>query len=145
MLGYWGAEAETAQRFQGEWFLTGDIVSMGQDGALTYHGRADDMMNAGGVRVSPIEVEAALNAHPAILESAAAEVTVKADTTVIAAFYVSKAPVETAELEAFVAERLARYKCPRLYARVEALPKGANGKLLRRRLRDSYEGTHGRA
>jgi len=141
MLGYWGAEAETSQRFQGEWFLTGDMVSMGQDGALTYHGRADDMMNAGGVRVSPIEVEAALNAHPAILESAAAEVTVKADTTVIAAFYVAKGPVETAELERFVAGRLARYKCPRLYSRVETLPKGANGKLLRRALRERYEET----
>ena len=145
MLGYWGAEEETRQRTLGEWFLTGDIVSMAENGALTYLGRADDMMNAGGVRVSPIEVESALNAHPAILESAAAEVSVKADTTVIAAFYVAKGPVETAELERFVAGRLARYKCPRIYTRVEALPKGANGKLLRRRLRESYEETHGHA
>jgi len=145
MLGYWGAEDETRQRYQGEWFLTGDMVSMGQDGSLTYLGRADDMMNAGGVRVSPIEVEAALNDHPAILESAAAEVTVKADTTVIAAFYVAKGPVETAELERFVAGRLARYKCPRLYTAVKALPKGANGKLLRRALRDSYEESLGQA
>jgi len=139
MLGYWGEEEETRQRFLGEWFLTGDLVSMGQDGALTYLGRADDMMNAGGVRVSPLEVEAALNAHPAILESAAAEVAVKADTTVIAAFYVAKGPVEVDELERHVAGRLARYKCPRIFIRVEALPKGANGKLLRRALRESYE------
>jgi len=144
-LGYWGAKDETAQRFDGEWFLTGDLVSMAKDSALTYLGRADDMMNTGGVRVSPLEVEAALNAHPAILESAAAEVTVKADTTVIAAFYVAKAPVEADELERFVAGRLARYKCPRLYIRLEALPKGANGKLLRRRLRETYEETHEQA
>jgi acyl-coenzyme A synthetase/AMP-(fatty) acid ligase len=142
MLGYWGAEEETRQRILGEWFLTGDIVSMAGNGALTYLGRVDDMINAGGVRVSPIEVESALNAHPAILESAAAEVRVKADTTVIAAFYVSTGPVETVELERHVAGRLARYKCPRIYARVEALPKGANGKLLRQRLRESYEETH---
>ncbi len=142
MLGYWGAEEETRQRILGEWFLTGDIVSMTGNGALTYLGRVDDMINAGGVRVSPIEVESALNAHPAILESAAAEVRVKADTTVIAAFYVSTGPVETVELERHVARRLARYKCPRIYARVEALPKGANGKLLRQRLRESYEETH---
>jgi len=145
MLGYWAAKDETAQRFDGEWFLTGDLVSMAKDSALTYLGRADDMMNTGGVRVSPLEVEAALNAHPAILESAAAEVTVKADTTVIAAFYVAKAPVEADELERFVAGRLARYKCPRLYIRLEALPKGANGKLLRRRLRETYEETHEQA
>src|SRR5680860_117842 len=143
MLGYWGADEETRQRFAGEWFLTGDLVSMAEDGALTYLGRADDMMNAGGVLVSPIEVESALNAHPAILESAAVEVTVKADTTVIAAFYVAKDPVETDDLERFVAGRLARYKCPRIYTCVEALPKGANGKLLRRRLRDCYEKTTG--
>jgi acyl-coenzyme A synthetase/AMP-(fatty) acid ligase len=141
MLGYWDAEEETAQRFQGEWFLTGDHVRMDQDGALTYLGRSDDMMNAGGVRVSPIEVEAALNAHPAILESAAAEVTVKADTTVIAAFYVSEDRIEAQVLEDFVAGRLARYKCPRIYARVEALPKSPNGKLLRQRLREAYEKT----
>jgi len=139
MLGYWGAEEETRERFQGEWFLTGDMVSMAGDGALTYHGRGDDMMNAGGIRVSPLEVESALNAHPAIFESAAVEDTVKADTTVIAAFYMSRTPVESAELEGFVAARLARYKCPRIYARVEALPKGANGKLLRRVLRERYE------
>jgi acyl-coenzyme A synthetase/AMP-(fatty) acid ligase len=145
MLGYWGAEEETRQRFLGEWFLTGDMVSMAEDGALTYLGRADDMINAGGVRVSPIEVESALNAHPAIIESAAAEVRVKADATVIAAFYVSTGPIETAELQRHVAGRLARYKCPRIYARVEALPKGANGKLLRQRLRQSYEEAHGSA
>jgi acyl-coenzyme A synthetase/AMP-(fatty) acid ligase len=139
MLGYWGTEEETRQRFQGEWFLTGDLVSMAADGALTYLGRADDMMNAGGVRVSPIEVESALNAHPAIVESAAAEVTVKADTTVIAAFYVAKGPIDADELERFVAERLARYKCPRIYTRVDALPKGPNGKLLRRAFRDDHE------
>ncbi|HUW73204.1 MAG TPA: class I adenylate-forming enzyme family protein [Methyloceanibacter sp.] len=141
MLGYWGADDETRRRFQGEWFLTGDLVSMAEDGALTYLGRADDMMNAGGIRVSPIEVETALNAHPAVVECAAAEVTVKADTTVIAVFYVAKDPVETDDLEHFVAGRLARYKCPRLYTRVEALPRGPNGKLLRRHLRDSYEKT----
>ncbi len=145
MLGYWGAEEETRQRFLGERFLTGDMVSMAADGALTYLGRADDMINAGGVRVSPIEVESALNAHPAILESAAAEVRVKADATVIAAFYVSTGPIETAELERHAAGRLARYKCPRIFARVEALPKGANGKLLRHAYAESYEETHGQA
>jgi hypothetical protein len=79
--------------------------------------------------------------HPAIVESAATEVRVKAVTTVIAAFYVSNASVETTDLERFVAGRLARYKCPRIYARVEAIPKGANNKLLRQVLRKSYEET----
>ena len=139
MLFYWGAEAETAGRFKGEWFLTGDLVSMATDGALTYLGRADDMMNAGGIRVSPLEIENVLNAHPNIAESAAVEVLVKLDTTVIAAFYVPNGQVEQAELEQHAAEKLARYKCPRIYAEVDALPKGPNGKLLRRQLRETYE------
>jgi acyl-coenzyme A synthetase/AMP-(fatty) acid ligase len=145
MLGYFGAGAETRARFDGEWFLTGDTVEMAGDGALTYLGRSDDMMNAGGVRVSPIEVEQAMNTHPAIEECAAAEVTVKADTTVIACFYVGPQHADEAKLSAFAAERLARYKCPRIFVRVEALPKGANGKILRRRLRETWEHDHGQA
>lgn len=139
MLFYWNAEEETEARFDGEWFLTGDLVSMAPDGALTYLGRADDMMNAGGIRVSPLEVENVLNAHPDIAESAAVEVLVKADTTVIAAFFVPNGAVDQADLERHAAGKLARYKCPRIYVQVEALPKGPNGKLLRRRLREHYE------
>jgi len=139
MLGYHGAAAETAAKFQGEWFVTGDTVSMAEDGALTYLGRADDMMNAGGVRVSPIEVERALAEHPKIAEVAAAEVAVKADTTVIAAFYVAEADLDADALAAFAADRLARYKCPRIFRRVAALPRGANGKLQRRALRQDFE------
>ncbi|MDJ0827049.1 MAG: class I adenylate-forming enzyme family protein [Rhodobacter sp.] len=143
MLGYWGAVDATRARFRGEWFLTGDTVSMAKDGAVTYLGRADDMINAGGIRVSPIEVETALNAHPEIHECAAAEVAVKADTTVIAAFYVADSDLDPQALDRFAAQSLARYKNPRIYHRIDALPKGANGKILRRVLRETYEETHG--
>ncbi len=145
MLGYRGAEAETAARFRGEWFLTGDTVAMTEDGAIAYLGRGDDMMNAGGFRVSPIEVETALNAHPGIAECAAAEVRLSEDTTLIACFYVAEAELDPGELDHFAAGRLARYKAPRIYRRVDALPKGANGKLLRRRLREDWEAEHGQA
>ncbi|MCI2398438.1 class I adenylate-forming enzyme family protein [Aliiroseovarius subalbicans] len=140
MLGYHGAEAETRARFRGEWFLTGDSVSMGDDGAITYLGRGDDMMNAGGFRVSPIEVEAAMTHHPGVLEAACAEVQVKADASVIACFYVpEQAPVDAAALTTHAHATLAHYKCPRLFVPVDALPRGANNKLLRRALRDQYE------
>ena len=102
-------------------------------------------LNAGGVRVSPIEVETALNAHPQITECAAAEVRVKADTTLIAAFYVADTELDRQDLDHFASQRLARYKAPRIYHRIDALPKGANGKILRKQLRDSYEDTHGQA
>lgn len=146
-LGYRNAPAQTAQRFHGEWFLTGDSVSMAPDGAITTLGRDDDMMNAGGFRVSPLEVERALNAHPDIHESAATEVTVKPGATVIAAFYVPEADraPDTTELQRFAAGQLARYKQPRLFIAVAELPRNPNGKLQRRALRTAYEASHGPA
>ena len=139
MLGYLNAAKETAAKFSGDWFLTGDTCQMAPDGAITYLGRDDDMMNAGGFRVSPLEVEAVLASHPDIQEVAAVEICVKADTSVIGAFYTSSAPLDDAALLNYASERLARYKTPRIYLRVENLPIGANGKLLRRNLRETYE------
>lgn len=137
-LGYLGAEAETRERFSGDWFLTGDIGVMAGDGAITHQGRDDDMINAGGVRVSPMEIEAVLDHHPEIAESATCEVTLREGVSVIAAFYVSARPLDETALADFVAERLARYKQPRLWRRVDALPRGANNKLLRRELRKAF-------
>lgn len=138
-LGYFGAPEETRARFHGDWFLTGDTVAMAKDGAITYLGRNDDLMNAGGFRVSPLEVEAALAAYPAITECAVTEIRVRADTTVIAAFYVASKAIDSAELESFAAARLARYKQPRLYVAVDAIPRNANGKINRRQLRQTHE------
>lgn len=138
-LGYFGDDEETRARFQGEWFITGDMASMAEDGAIAYLGRGDDLMNAGGFRVSPLEVEAALAAHPAVTDCAVTEVRVRADTTVIAAFYVASQPIDRQELESFAAARLARYKQPRMYIAVEAIPRNANGKINRRLLRQTHE------
>jgi acyl-coenzyme A synthetase/AMP-(fatty) acid ligase len=145
MLGYLGQPGETAARFRGAWFLTGDAAHMETDGSFVYHGRTDDMMNAGGYRVSPVEVEAALLEHAEVREAAAVELRVKAEASVIAAFYVAGTDLDAAALSAHMAHRLARYKCPRLFLRVPELPRGANGKLLRRRLRDDHEALHGQA
>ena len=144
MLGYLGAPEDTAARMQGDWFLTGDQGMMDAEGQITYLGRADDMMNAGGYRVSPLEVEAALLAHPAIREVGVTDIEVKEDARIIAAFYVGD-PADDAELKAFANERLARYKQPRVYIRLDALPSGANGKILRRALKPLYEARHGQA
>ncbi|UWQ60327.1 acyl--CoA ligase [Leisingera caerulea] len=140
MLGYLNAPGETAARYQGEWFLTGDQGVMAADGQISYLGRGDDMMNAGGYRVSPIEVETALAAHPGITQAGAAAVEVKEDTYVIAAFYTGPEELKTEELQAFASRRLARYKQPRAYVRLDALPTGANGKLLRRALPALFKG-----
>lgn len=139
MLGYLGHAAETQTRYAGDWFQTGDLVVMQDDGAIAYLGRDDDMMNAGGYRVSPLEIEAALTEHPQISEAAAVEVTVKADTTVIAAFYTAQNELDPTALSAHMSDRIARYKTPRLYIHVDTLPTSANGKLARQHLRRTYE------
>ncbi len=137
-LGYWQAADETAARFSCDWFLTGDSVSMGDDGAITYLGRNDDMMNAGGFRVSPVEVERAMADFPGVREVAAVEVEVRPGVTVIAAFYVADHDLPEDALADHAAARLARYKQPRLFQRIEALPRGANNKIARRVLREGF-------
>jgi 4-hydroxybenzoate-CoA ligase len=109
---------------------------MDRDGAVAHLGRADELMNAGGFRVSPAEVEAALVEHPDIAEAAVVEREVRPGVSVIAAYYVGRdGPVPEAELAAHCAGRLARYKCPRAFHPFAALPRDRNGKLLRRALK----------
>lgn len=135
MLGYLDAPEATAARLQREWFLTGDSVSIADDGAITYLGRADDQMNPGGYRVSPFEVEAAMADFPGVTDLAVTEVEVAPGTHVIAMFYTAAAPLDDAALAAHAEARLARYKQPRHYCHLDTLPRGANAKLNRRALR----------
>jgi acyl-coenzyme A synthetase/AMP-(fatty) acid ligase len=113
---------------------------MEADGTISYLGRADDVMNAGGYRVSPGEVEAALMAHPGVAEAAAVEMAARSGVSIVAAFYVpADGPVPEGDLAAHCESRLARYKCPRAFHAVTALPRGANGKLIRRKLREARD------
>ncbi len=134
MLTYLNAPDEAAARLQGDWFLTGDQGAMAVDGQITYLGRDDDMMNAGGYRVSPVEVESVLSRYPGITQVGAAAVEVKQDTFVIAAFYSGPDRLDEDALHAYVQANLARYKQPRAFVHLPELPTGGNGKLLRRAL-----------
>lgn len=134
MLGYVGAPEETAARFAGNWFLTGDLATADAKGQITYQGRADDMMNAGGFRVSPLEVEAALGGVEGVTALAASDIEVKDGVRIIAAFYTGDCPEE--RLRAAAEASLAAYKRPKLYKHLEALPTSLNGKISRKALRD---------
>lgn len=114
----------------GDWFVTGDMVHEAPDGALVYHGRADDMLNAGGFRVSPQEIERAF--APLVGDCAAVAVEIREDTHIICLAHVSDHAEP--DLRQHAQTCLARYKQPRLYARLDALPRGANGKLNRKAL-----------
>ncbi|MEO9777566.1 MAG: class I adenylate-forming enzyme family protein [Sedimentitalea sp.] len=139
MMGYLNAPQESAARLQGDWFLTGDLGAMAVDGQITYLGRNDDMMNAGGYRVSPLEVETALAGHPDITQVGVTDIEIKEDTRIIVAFYTGPSPLDELELESYVRSKLARYKQPRAYVHLPALPASANGKLLRRALPAYFE------
>lgn len=140
MLGYWRRPDEQAQVMRGKWFVGGDIVDIGPDGYVTFHGRADDVMNAMGYRVSPIEVEDCLARHPSVAEVGVTEVEVRPGVRIIAAFVVpvdadNPDDIDPAALLAHAAEHLASYKRPREIVYVDALPRTANSKLRRADLR----------
>ena len=135
MLGYWEDEEATKAAFAGDWFVTGDLVAEGPDGALRYAGRSDDVMTAQGYRVEPVEVEAVLATHPAVSDSAVCEVHVSEDLRLIVALVEGQAAdLSSTSLDAHCRAHLADYKCPKAFVPVTALPRGANGKLQRRAL-----------
>lgn len=134
MLGYLNAQAETDARFRDDWFLTGDLGTMAADGTISYAGRDDDMMNAGGFRVSPLEVEQAMLSTPGLTTCAAAEVQLSPGKSIIVLFYTGPQPLDDAALKAHAATRLARYKQPRAFVHLPTLPTGPTGKLIRRHL-----------
>ncbi|MFT4078658.1 class I adenylate-forming enzyme family protein [Rhodomicrobium sp.] len=133
MLGYWRRPDEERAMFRGEWFTGGDLGRMDADGAIAHLGRASDLMNAGGYRVSPVEVEAVLREHPLVAEVGVIDVPQQHGGTAITAFVVTREGGAdlSAELAARAECSLAAYKRPRHYVFVERLPKTANGKLKR--------------
>ena len=137
-LMYWGQRDKSRETFQGEWTKSGDKYVRNADGSYTYSGRSDDMLKVSGIYVSPFEVEATLVQHAAVLEVAVIGVDGGDGLLRTKAFVVLKsgAAVTEDELKAFVKDRLAPYKYPRLIEFVADLPKTATGKIQRFRLRE---------
>jgi benzoate-CoA ligase len=139
---YWGNREKSRATFLGPWVKSGDKYSADADGYLTYAGRSDDMLKVSGQYVSPIEVESALIAHPAVLECAVVGTTDAAGLTKTAAYVVlapghTAAPALADELKSFVKSSLAPHKYPREILFIDDLPKTATGKIQRFRLRDA--------
>ena len=117
----------------GPWFRTGDAAVMAEDGAITHLGRKDDLLNAGGFRVSPAEVEAAFH-DVRLTACAAVQVEPSPGTTIIALFYEAPCEIEASTLRECAEKTLARWKQPRHYQRLDALPRTGTGKLIRKAL-----------
>jgi benzoate-CoA ligase family protein len=148
--GYWNEHQRTTQTFLGEWVRTGDKYRRDAEGYFWYAGRSDDMIKAGGIWVSPAEVEGALAEHPAVVEAGVVGAADRDELVKPLAFVVlttghAPTPGLEDELKAFVKQRLAPYKYPRWIVFVPELPKTATGKIQRFRLREIASQSHGKA
>jgi long-chain acyl-CoA synthetase len=132
--GYWGKPEATAETFPDGWVKTGDLARIDAEGFITIVDRAKDMLIRGGENIYCVEVEGVLCEHPAVMDAALVGRPhhVLGEEPVA---FVSTKPhmtVDEAELQAFVAERLARFKVPvQVFVRHQPLPRNANGKILK--------------
>jgi O-succinylbenzoic acid--CoA ligase len=140
--GYWDNPEATAREFEGGYWKSGDLGSIDASGFVRVFDRKKDMVNRGGYKVYSAEVESVLSLHPAVVESALVAVPDPVLGEKTHAFVVTRDAAYTAELlRAHCAQHLADYKVPDFFTlRSEPLPRNANGKLLKRALRDVRSG-----
>jgi len=137
---YWNQHARSRATFEGHWTRTGDRFRLDTNGDYVFAGRADDMLKVGGIYVSPIEVESALTAHPAVQEAAVvgkedSDRLIKPIAYVVLGRGFQPSEALSSELKAFVKSRLAPYKYPRWIEFVADLPRTVTGKIQRFKLR----------
>ncbi len=139
--GYWQREEATAAAFLDGWVRTGDVYTRSPDDNWTFLGRNNDMIKAGGIWVSPAEVESALIEHPDVLEVAVVGAPNTDGLEEVVAFVVpaSGARPDPAQLEQHCRDRMAAFKRPRRIVVVDELPKTATGKIRRFALRERLE------
>jgi len=144
--GYWNKPEATAAALDPDgWFHTGDLARRDEDEFYYIAGRRKDMIISGGVNVYPAEVEAEILQHPGVQDAAVVGIPEPTWGEVGIAFVVRRDPaLGPAELTAFLAARLARYKIPKDYVFVEVLPRTPYGKVVKGELRDRYPGRAGK-
>ena len=142
MSGYWKREPETAAALVDGWLVTNDLVYRDEDGFVYMLGRADDMINTGGEKVSPVEVENVASGYEQAAECACVGV---ADPKgilgeIVVLFVVPKAgQFDEAGMTKFLSERLERFKLPQAYVLLEELPRNRMQKLDRRALKTIWQ------
>lgn len=134
---YWNESPERiAQDFHGDYFRTGDSGWMDEDGHIYIKGRIKEMINVGGEKVSPMEVEDVLNAIPQIKESACCAMPDKVMGEVVEAFIVEKEPITDAEIMEIIKPQLENYKWPKKIQRIAEIPQTSSGKIQRLQLKE---------
>lgn len=141
MSGYWNRPELSAETIVDGWLLTNDLVYF-EDGFIYMLGRADDIINVGGEKVSPIEIENAAGQYPGIYECACAGVPDPEEILgqVPVLFYVTNDEnLSVQELNAFLVEQLERYKLPKHYIRVDEIPRNTMKKIDRKGVRHLWD------
>lgn len=133
---YWGMSKEEFHKdFYGEYFRTGDYGHKDKDGYVYLVSRLKEIVNVGGKKVSPVEVEEALDEFPGVKESACVGVHDDVLGEVVKAFYVADEDIDEAAARKFLFKKLEAYKIPACYERIAEIPKTQNGKIQRLRLK----------
>lgn len=138
--GYYNKPEKTAECFIGNWYLTGDVASMDEEGYIWFDSRADDICKSSGYRIGPFEVESAVNSHEAVLECAMVPSPDILRGEIVKVFVVLKEGYEPSEnlvkdIQQHVKRITAPYKYPRAVEFIKELPKTISGKIKRRELR----------
>jgi long-chain acyl-CoA synthetase len=137
MLGYWANPEANGKTLRAGWLWTGDLGSMDAEGFLTIKDRSKDMIISGGSNIYPREIEEVLLTHPAVLEAAVVGRPHAEWGEEVVAFVVGRpgANVSAGDLDRLCLDNIARFKRPKGYRFVAALPKNNYGKVLKTELR----------
>jgi fatty-acyl-CoA synthase len=140
MDGYYREPEATASAIRNGWLHTGDMATIDEAGYLLIKDRSKDIIISAGENISSVEIEVALDAHPAVLESAVVAAPDEKRGEVPVAIVVLKpdAPATSRELRSWCRDRLAAHKVPREIHFRDALPKGGTGKILKAELREPF-------
>jgi acyl-CoA synthetase (AMP-forming)/AMP-acid ligase II len=137
--GYLDNEAANAESFRDGWFRTGDVGRLSSDGYLTLEGRVKEMINRGGEKIAPREIDEALLLHPAVLDAVAFGRPDDKWGEVVEAVVVLGGPATPDELRDHCSERLAAFKVPRTVHIADDIPKGPTGKVQRQTLAGEFQ------
>jgi acyl-CoA synthetase (AMP-forming)/AMP-acid ligase II len=141
MIGYWHLPDATAKTMTDDgWVHTGDAGYLDEDGYVYIHDRVKDMIISGGENIYPAEVESAIYGHPDVLEVAVVGVPDEKWGEAVKAICVPRpgCAVDSDSVVAWTREKIAGYKVPKTVDVIDALPRNASGKILRRELRAPY-------
>jgi malonyl-CoA/methylmalonyl-CoA synthetase len=127
--GYWRREEATREAFSDGWFRTGDLATVSEDGYYTLSGRRSDLIISGGFNIYPREIEEFLEEHPEIAEAAVVARPDRVRGEVPVAYLVCSGEIDCEALETWCRAKLASFKVPREFIRVEKLPRNAMGKV----------------